>query len=617
MVQQINKRPLPTILLAEWHTKRNLPLSAADMTTGSGRIVWWIGKCNHEYSSSIKNRALRGDGCSICAGKAILVGFNDLQTTHPHLIDNWDYEENKFTPQQITAGSSKSVTWKCKLGHTWPVSPANRLRNESRITGCPTCAGKIVLQGFNDFATIQPQLVQFWDVENNGILKPSQVTEHSNRIVFWKCASGHPWKGTVASLSRGRGCPTCVGKAVLIGANDLQTTHPILSAEWHPTENRNLLPTQFSKGSDQEIIWLGRCGHEWQAQIKNRTNGTKCPICDGKTILVGFNDLASQNSFLTAEWHPTKNKGLLPHQVHMSSGQKVWWQCAKNSAHVWATTIDSRSSRGSGCGDCVSTQYVSKPENELAGFLKQLGYKVEQTNRKILGPKKELDLYLPEQNLGIEFNGVHWHTELTGKMSNYHNDKYIAAQKAGLQLLQIWEDDWVARKSIIFQRLEQRLSPSTASPKIDTVDTAITEINRTEANLFLNADLQRNLFSESVFFLLSYNSGWQSVVEVQAISSDSIHIVNHSHATNDITFGLKLIMVYLKERYKIKTILIRDHNDWSYEKAYQQLGFKEWKQNSPALSYEYRSKRTLSMSFGNKNLPKIWDSGSSDWIKNF
>ena len=103
----------------------------------SAKIVWWKGPCGHEWRSSIDNRS-RGNGCPICAGSQILIGFNDLLTTHPQLSAEWCYEKNgRLTPTQVTKGSHKKVWWHCPKGHNdYESTICNRVQGK----GCPICS---------------------------------------------------------------------------------------------------------------------------------------------------------------------------------------------------------------------------------------------------------------------------------------------------------------------------------------------------------------------------------------------------------------------------------------------------------------------------------------------
>lgn len=74
--------------------------------------------------------------CPYCSGQKVQAGYNDLATTRPDLANEWDYEKNDFTPQQVTRGSHKDAWWKCKNGHSWKT----RISARDYRNGCPYCA---------------------------------------------------------------------------------------------------------------------------------------------------------------------------------------------------------------------------------------------------------------------------------------------------------------------------------------------------------------------------------------------------------------------------------------------------------------------------------------------
>lgn len=100
---------------------------------GSTRIVEWRCSLGHIWKSSPSSRTTQNTGCTICLGKVVLAGYNDLKTTHPEIsleADGWD-------PETINAGSNKKLGWKCQEGHKWKTQPNSRTGSK---TGCPTCA---------------------------------------------------------------------------------------------------------------------------------------------------------------------------------------------------------------------------------------------------------------------------------------------------------------------------------------------------------------------------------------------------------------------------------------------------------------------------------------------
>ena len=288
-------------------------------------------KCNqgHNWVASIAERALRGFGCPYCSGKRALPGFNDLATTHPELAkeaDGWD-------PKSFRPGSNKKLKWKCSEEHRWEMAIVDRTGQNQ---GCPYCSGRRVLVGFNDLRTIAPHLAaeaDGWD--------PTTVTKGSQKEFAWKCKLGHKWNTSVGSRTSGRGCPVCSGNVVAVGVNDLKTVRPEIASEadgWDPTT-----VTEFSTFKGK---WKCELGHQWEAQVSNRTAGlTGCPICAGQELLVGFNDLATTHPELAKQadgWDPKFERA--------SRHVKRNWHGP--CGHRWGANVSARAYQGDSCVYC-------------------------------------------------------------------------------------------------------------------------------------------------------------------------------------------------------------------------------------------------------------------------
>ena len=139
-------------------------------------------------------------------------GFNDLETVAPELAAQWDSEKNKeLTPRQVTAFSNKKAWWRCARNHSFQAAISAR----SRGTGCPYCANKKVLAGYNDLATRFPELGRQWHPTLNGDLVPERIVYGSCRKVWWQCEDGHVWEASAykrTKKERPTGCPVCAGK---------------------------------------------------------------------------------------------------------------------------------------------------------------------------------------------------------------------------------------------------------------------------------------------------------------------------------------------------------------------------------------------------------------------
>ncbi len=244
--------------------------------------VWWRCEKGHEWQAVVKSRSA-GCGCPVCTNRAIRQGDNDLTATHPELARQWHSGKNgTLTPRDVTAGAHRKVWWRCEKGHVWQASVFSRANGG---TGCPYCAGKRVLPGENDLATLFPAIAAQWHPGRNGALTPEMVSPYSNRKVWWRCEKGHAYQAVIGARTiHASGCPYCAGRKVLAGFNDLSTVEPKVAAQWHPTLNGGLTPEMVTAGSRRKVWWICAEGHVWKAAVYSRAGKQKCgcPVCAGR-----------------------------------------------------------------------------------------------------------------------------------------------------------------------------------------------------------------------------------------------------------------------------------------------------------------------------------------------
>lgn len=325
---------------AEWHPTKNTK-TASEFTWGSNQRAWFQCSKGHEWQTAIRARTSNGSGCPFCAGNFVIAGATDLVTTHPEIAATWDTTKNTESPEAFSAGSTSKAWWKCEHGHSWQSGIYSRITK-----GCPTCAGRIILAGFNDLESQRPELLVNWDYETNQVL-PSAVSSNSHHKYWWKCPKGHSYLAPVTAQKRGRGCSICSSKQVLPGFNDLESQHPELVAEWSDG-NGSLRPVEVTSGGARKVWWVCPKGHDYRSAIGTRAKGVGCPICDNKRVLAGYNDLASQRPDLIIRWHPTRND-FGPEQLVVGSIKRVWWRCEEG--HEWISTPANQAA-GHGCPEC-------------------------------------------------------------------------------------------------------------------------------------------------------------------------------------------------------------------------------------------------------------------------
>ena len=135
---------------AEWHPKKNDPLTPRNFTAKSSTEVWWQCKLGHEWKRKISNRTpsktgKKGSGCPYCSGR-LATSKNSIATKFPAYIEEWHPNKNgENTPHNISYGNrSKSIWWLCENGHEWQMTPNKRFGNVKRrgvksIKRCPEC----------------------------------------------------------------------------------------------------------------------------------------------------------------------------------------------------------------------------------------------------------------------------------------------------------------------------------------------------------------------------------------------------------------------------------------------------------------------------------------------
>ena len=264
----------------QWHPTENGFKKPTDFTSGSGHEAWWLcPTCGQSWKAKINNRTVNGRGCPYCEHERPIPGVNDLPTLRPDLMEEWDYEKNEGKdPSSFMPASNQWVWWKCKkCGYEYRAL----INNRSKGTGCKRCAGQVLQPGINDLASLYPELAKEWDYEKNGGIGPDDVFAQTNKKYWWIDSFGHSWRTSPSCRIQGTNCPICSGNKVLKGFNDLATTHPKIAAEWHPTKNGPLKPTDISKGYTKKVWFLcPKCGGEYDSYIGNKVKGYgKCPHC--------------------------------------------------------------------------------------------------------------------------------------------------------------------------------------------------------------------------------------------------------------------------------------------------------------------------------------------------
>ncbi len=235
-------------LIKEWHRTKNSVLRPDQVTSGSHKKAWWQCRQNkqHEWETSVKDRAIAGAGCPFCASKYVS-DDNRLSVQAPEVALEWHPKKNRIIRTDSSHGSFLPLLNKF-------LAPADRKKRSNRR------------------------------------LTAADVPVYGREVVWWQCKKGHEWRARIASRTlAGQGCPYCSGRRVIANENSLVAKYPAVARQWHPTRNRSLSPADVPPMTDTAVWW--RCHrvatHVWQADISRvvkafRRGHTGCPFCSGR-----------------------------------------------------------------------------------------------------------------------------------------------------------------------------------------------------------------------------------------------------------------------------------------------------------------------------------------------
>lgn len=450
-------------MVASWVTPYDV-LSPLNVSAASGRKVEWKCESGHVWRKSVAERVRypQCPGCMISQRSGVTQGVDDLETLYPDVAALWDSERNVAFPHDVSPRSKSKVYWK----HVErPVAVTTKVLEYK--------------DAHRSVAEVAPDLARWFAPDSP--VRPDEVTPGSRVIARFACPKGHySWDDTVRYVSRrsdaGR-CPVCSFRVVVPGVNDIATTHPEIAGSLADDQ----LACRLSEKSSGAVEWVCHKGHTYSLSVVQRLNGAQCTVCLNKVVVQGVNDLATTRPDVLAYWSPENT--VSPSSITAGSEEKIALQCISCGDTYWTRAyVATRSRSTRTCRSCLQT---SAGEVELAQFVESLGFTVERNTRKVI-PPLEIDIWVPERNIGFEFNGVYWHSE-SNVDKDAHRVKWDAADRAGIQLVCVWEDDWNDRQEVVKAMLMHKLGVS-QKDKVGARECSVTAVHADSANAFLDSN---------------------------------------------------------------------------------------------------------------------------------
>jgi very-short-patch-repair endonuclease len=261
------------------------------------------------------------------------------------------------------------------------------------------------------------------------------------------------------------------------------------------------------------------------------------------------------------------------------------------------------------CTECnpISSFTETVWQTEISNFLLSHGIKFKERDRSILG-NLELDFYLEEYNYAIELNGLYWHS-IEFKDPNYHLNKTERCEKLGIQLIHIFEDEWVHKKEIVLSRLLNLLNKSKF--KIYARKCKVKEIDGSIAKKFIDENHIQGNIPASKRLGLFYNDELVSVMTFGALrralgSTPSDRNYEMYRFCNKLEYSIiggasKLLNHFIKNE-KPEMIISYADRRWSIGNLYKKLGFELIKKTKPNFWYTKGSTRIHRFNYTKKKI---------------
>jgi G:T-mismatch repair DNA endonuclease (very short patch repair protein) len=212
---------------------------------------------------------------------------------------------------------------------------------------------------------------------------------------------------------------------------------------------------QYAGAKTPVEIVCHKHGSFWQSPT-NHMEGKGCPQC--KYDAFGDRSRKTHTQFVQEAHTLWAGRYDYSGTVYVHAREKVAIRCPEHG--IFEQTPTNHLSGKQGCTKCNHTK--SAPEDAIAAFLARFTT-VEQRNRTLIAPK-EVDIYLPEHKLAVEFCGMYWHShgdrDDERKNKKRHIEKHKACEARGVRLLTIYETEWTERPETIKRLLRNAIGKS-------------------------------------------------------------------------------------------------------------------------------------------------------------
>lgn len=471
-------------------------------------------------------------------------------------------------------GFQKPMEIKCKKCGVFSQSPRNHLRSK----GCPKCNNKKKKSFEVFYSEVKYKHGEKYTV-NKGDFKGLQEN------VLVTCKKHGLFSIKAYNLLRAIGCKACAKESEK--QKKIKNTNTFIQESIEIHGVFYIYPDEYM-GANKKINIECPIHGIFSQTPSNHIRGRGCPKCGDiktrektKNTLEYFKHICNETHNYYYSYSKIKK--------YTNNKQHVEILCPKHGSFKQLAYIHMR---GSGCPKCSAK--ISQPEIDICNLLSFYEVEYYTSDRKILNGL-ELDIVIPSKKIAIEYHGLMFHREglISGgiggvKDKHYHLNKTKLANEKGYKLIQIFEDEWINKKSIVKSKLKHILGVS-ESKKIYARKTQIRVIDSKTSKDFLNTNHIQSGDSARIRYGAFYNGELVGVMTFVK-SKDKVYKLNR-YATNSkyrcIGLASKLLTHFTRNNKVSKVITFADKR-WTLSpeaNLYTTIGFKLVGHTKPAYHY--------------------------------
>lgn len=549
-----------------------------------------------DFLQTPKNH-MNGQGCPIC-GKEYAKNCkknnfeNFLTTAKERFKNNFSYP---YIEEEYENSHSK-ITIRCNTcGNTFVKIACDHITSPNG--GCNVCYKK----SFEKYYSYE-ELLKHNILGLN--IKPFEGKKEYRDKCIVICPKHGEYEVIINSILKGKGkCKKCVGKK----ATDIETFKKLFIQKYGKELDCNF--DEYINMSTNITFICKKCGHKFKrlpyALLRNEYRDV-CPECSLRKI---SEERTKSTEQFKLDVEKIYGKGVfdMTDTVYTKSSEYVTLKC--NKCGRYFTKEANSLLQGNGCP--YHYLNASKSEDEIADFIKNKGFAIIRNDRSILDNKHELDIYIPDKQFAIEFDGVFWHNEVN-KPINYHLDKTEECKKKGIRLIHIFEDEWLDKSNIWKSMLNNLLGLN--ENRIFARKCKIKEVSMDESKNFLEENHLQGYCHSQIRYGLYYNN---KLVSLMTFGKTRHFIGNSSHQFELLRFCNKLntsvigaasrLFKYFIKTVKPNNIVSYADKRWSNGNLYEKLRFHKYNESKPNYYYVIGNRRKNRFNFRKSILVKKYN----------